>query len=106
MAVAAIDSRRRRAYFSSYGPQVEIAAPGVNIISTIPGGRYGSKSGTSMAAPHVTGVAALVKRRHPSWHGDRIRVHLWRTALDLGVPGRDWLYGYGQVNAWRAVTAP
>jgi len=106
MAVAAIDSRRRRAYFSSYGLQVEIAAPGVNIISTIPGGRYGSKSGTSMAAPHVTGVAALVKRRHPSWHGDRIRVHLWRTALDLGVPGRDWLYGYGQVNAWRAVTAP
>jgi subtilisin family serine protease len=95
MAVAAIDSRRRRAYFSSYGPQVEIAAPGVNIISTIPGGRYGSKSGTSMAAP-----------QHPSWHGDRIRVHMWRTALDLGVPGRDWLYGYGQVNAWRAVTAP
>lgn len=106
MAVAAIDSRRRRAYFSCYGPQVEIAAPGVNIISTIPGGRYGSKSGTSMAAPHVTGVAAMVKSRHPSWHGDRIRVHLWRTALDLGVPGRDWLYGYGQVNAWRAVTVP
>ena len=88
------------------GPQVEIAAPGVNIISTIPGGRYGSKSGTSMATPHVTGVAALVKQRHPSWHGDHIRRQLCLTALDLGSPGRDWLYGCGQVNAWRAVTAP
>ena len=106
MAVAAIDRARRRAYFSSYGPQVEIAAPGVKIISTTRGGGYGSKSGTSMAAPHVTGVAALVKRRRPSWHGSKIRVHLWKTALDLGVPGRDWLYGYGQVNAWKAVTVP
>ncbi len=106
MAVSAIDSRRRRASFSSYGPQVEIAAPGANIISTVPGGGYRSMSGTSMACPHVAGVAALIKRRHPSWHGDRIRVHMWRTALDLGIAGRDWLYGYGQVNAWRAVTAP
>jgi hypothetical protein len=59
-----------------------------------------------MAAPHVTAVAALVKRRNPNWHGDKIRVYLWRRALDLGVPGRDWLFGYGQVNAWGAVTVP
>jgi subtilisin len=106
MAVSAIDRRRRRATFSCFGPQVETAAPGVSIISTIPGGGYRSLSGTSMATPHVAGVAALVKRRWPSWHGDRIRVHLWRTAIDLGVSGRDWAFGYGQVNAWRAVVSP
>lgn len=103
LAVSAVDRRRRRARFSCFGPQVEIAAPGVNIVSTIPGNRYRALSGTSMATPHVAGVAALVKRRRPSWHGDRIRVHLWRTATDLGAAGRDWLYGFGLVNAWNAV---
>lgn len=103
MAVSAIDYRRRFAGFSSIGPQVEICAPGVQILSTVPGNRYGRSSGTSMATPHVTGTAALVKSRNPSWHGDVIRHKLWRTALDLGTPGRDWFYGYGQVNAYRAV---
>ena len=103
MAVSAIDCNRRRAAFSSYGPQVEICAPGVTTWSTVPPSGYGQKSGTSMATPHVAGVAALVKRRRPHWHGDTIRVHLRSTALDLGSPGRDWFFGYGQVNAYRAV---
>ena len=103
MAVSAIDCRRRRASFSSYGPQVEICAPGVNIWSTFPPSGYRRLSGTSMASPHVAGVAALVKRRHPTWHGDTIRVHLWRRALDLGRPGRDWFFGYGQVRAYHSV---
>lgn len=103
MAVGAIDCRRRRAPFSSYGPQVEICAPGDKVWSTFPPNRYRQLSGTSMAAPHIAGVAALVKRRHPSWCGDRIRVHLMRTALDLGRPGRDWFYGNGQVRAFHAV---
>ena len=103
MAVSAIDSRRRRAPFSCFGPQVEIAAPGVGIVSTRRGGGYHTLSGTSMATPHVAGVAALVKARRPAWHGDSIRVHMWRTALDLGSAGRDWAFGYGQVNAYRAV---
>jgi subtilisin family serine protease len=102
MAVSAIDSRRRLATFTSVGPQVEICAPGVNILSTVPGG-YRRMSGTSMACPHVSGVAALVKSRRRTWHGDRIRVHMWKTAFDLGTPGRDWAFGYGQVNAFRAV---
>lgn len=102
MAVSAIDYRRRLTTFTNVGPQVEICAPGYQILSTVPGG-YGRKSGTSMACPHVAGAAALVKARHPAWHGDHIRVHLWRTALDLGTPGRDWAFGYGQVNALRAV---
>jgi len=56
-----------------------------------------------MACPHVAGVAALVKRRRPTWTGDSIRVHMRRTAADLGTSGRDWLYGYGLVNALRSV---
>ena len=103
MAVAAIDCQRRRAPFSCYGPQVEICAPGVRVWSTVKPNGYGQKSGTSMACPHVAGVAALVKRRRPAWSGDSIRVHMRRTALDLGTPGRDWFYGYGQVRAWHAV---
>ena len=103
MAVSAIDCRRRRASFSSYGPQVEICAPGVSVLSTVPPNGYRRLSGTSMASPHVAGVAALVKRRRPSWSGDTIRIRLWRTALDLGRPGRDWFFGYGQVRAYHAV---
>lgn len=103
MAVSAVDCNRRRASFSSYGPQVEICAPGVQTWSTYPPNRYRQLSGTSMATPHVAGVAALVKARYPTATGDQIRVHLWRTAIDLGRPGRDWFFGYGQVNAYRAV---
>ena len=79
MAVSAIDLRRRRASFSCFGRQVEVAAPGVGILSTSPPNRYRTLNGTSMATPHVAGVAALVKVRHPSWHGDKIRLRLRRT---------------------------
>ncbi|EBA10915.1 S8 family peptidase [Roseobacter sp. CCS2] len=103
MAVSAVDCNRRRAGFSCYGPQVEMAAPGVGVVSTYPQSGYRSLNGTSMASPHVAGVAALIKRRHPSWSGDRIRVHMWRTATDIGARGRDIAYGYGLVNAYRAV---
>lgn len=103
MAVAAVDSRRRRAAFSSYGPQVEIAAPGVGVWSTTNNGAYGRKSGTSMAAPHVAGVAALNKSRRPYLSGSFIRSRMKSTANDLGTPGRDPFYGYGLVNAYRSV---
>lgn len=104
MAVSAVDFRGRKASFSSFGPQVEICAPGVGIESTYPPATYRALSGTSMATPHVAAVAALIKARHPGWHGDRIRAHLMRTAQDLGRPGRDPFFGAGLVNAWRAVS--
>ena len=102
MAVSSVDCKRRRSAFSSFGPQVEITAPGSNVWSTYPPNTYKRLSGTSMACPHVAGVAALVKARRPTWSGDRIRLHLLRTATDLGSPGRDWFYGFGLVNAYRA----
>ena len=103
MAVAAVDSRGRRASFSSYGPQVEISAPGVNVWSTTNNGSYGQKSGTSMAAPHVAGTAALNKSRRPYLSGAQIRSRMNSTARDLGSSGRDPFYGYGLVNAYRSV---
>lgn len=103
VAISATDSSDYLASFSSAGPAVELAAPGVNVYSTIPGNSYGTKSGTSMACPHVSGTAALVLASNPSWANSQIRAQLGDTAEDLGVPGRDTWYGYGLVDADTAV---
>jgi subtilisin/minor extracellular protease Epr len=98
IAVAATDSMDNRASFSSTGPAVELAAPGVNILSTYLDG-WALLSGTSMACPHVAGTAALVQAANPSFTNDNIRDRLAQTATDLGTSGRNNLYGYGLVNA-------
>ncbi len=103
IAVAATDSMDNRASFSSTGPAVELAAPGVNILSTYKDG-FASLSGTSMACPHVAGTAALVLAANPSFTNENIRDRLEQTATDLGTPGRDKLYGYGLVNAKAAAS--
>ncbi|BDV43728.1 peptidase S8 [Geotalea uraniireducens] len=97
--------------FSSYGPQVELAAPGHNILSTAIGGGYITHYGTSQAAPHVAGVAALLFSKGV-WDtnrdgriADEIRARLVATARDLGITGRDIYYGYGLVDAEKAVLA-
>ncbi len=101
VAVAATDQNDKRASFSSTGPDVEVAAPGVGIISTVPGGGYASYSGTSMASPHVAGVAALIIASGITDPG-AIRDKLRTTADDLGASGFDTLYGYGIVDAIEA----
>jgi len=93
IAVAATDQTDARASWSNYGPQIVVAAPGVNIYSTYKGGRYATLSGTSMAAPHVAGVVAL-----------NLLANLAGTADDLPPPGWDPFTGWGLVDAEEAAT--
>lgn len=112
IAVAATDSNDNRASFSSTGPDVELAAPGVDILSTYwdeGESKYATASGTSMACPHVTGTAALVFASGVTDSdgdgnvNDEIRAILQSTAEDLGADGRDERFGYGLVDAEAAV---
>jgi subtilisin family serine protease len=106
-AVGATDTRDRKAGFSEYGPQVDITAPGVGILTTTwqEGGKHGYafESGTSLSAPIVTGAAALLLSKHPTWTPDQVRARLVATALDKGKRGRDDLYGAGIVDIGRAL---
>jgi len=116
IAVAASDSNDGRAKFSSTGPDVELTAPGVNIYSTYWDDTYAYGSGTSMACPHVAGVAALVFNSplttgydyngNGVWDPDEVRQKMDDTAIDLGLNGRDTKYGYGLVYAAGAVDEP
>ena len=106
VAVAATGSTDLRASFSSAGPANELAAPGVSILSTVPGGGYSKKSGTSMASPHAAGTAALIIAAGYVTSAGDVRQRLQDTADDLGDPGRDNQYGYGLVDADEAVTDP
>jgi thermitase len=104
VSVAATDSRDQRASFSTYNADVEVAAPGVDILSTWNDGGYKVISGTSMATPHVAGVAAIIAGRYPG-SGPSV----WRSKLDgavddLGPPGRDPQTGFGRVNLQKAAT--
>lgn len=110
IAVSATAPDNSAVYVSALGPQIELAAPGGEIYSTVPGGGYAVLTGTSQAAPHVTGVAALLLAaglqdldgNGAADHRD-LRLQLQQTALDLGDPGVDAVFGHGLVQA---VAAP
>ncbi len=97
IVVGAVDSDYERPYFSNYGSSVDIVAPGVDIKSCVPGG-YETWEGTSMAAPHVSAAAAMIKLAHPSYTPAKIEKWIKNHAVDLGKKGRDNYYGYGLVN--------
>jgi subtilisin family serine protease len=79
-----------------------LSAPGVNILSTYLGGKYAQLSGTSMAAPHVAGLAALIWSQNLSATAAQVIATLQNTATDLGASGRDPVYGYGLIDAYPA----
>ena len=78
--------------FSNYGPNVDVMAPGDSIWSTYPPGGYGFMSGTSMAAPHAAGVAALLLSVNPNLTPAQIKDRLQTTATDMDAPGVDQLH--------------
>lgn len=100
IAVAATSGEDRRAKFSNYGRWVDVAAPGANIFSTVPGG-YQRYSGTSMASPNTAALAGLLASQ--GLNKKQIRGRIQATAKDLGPAGRDPYYGYGRIDAARAV---
>ena len=111
IAVAATDSNNNIASFSDIGPQVDLAAPGVDIYSTYKSSKYTTLSGTSMATPHVTGAAALVidtpvgkydKNNNGRWDPAEVQKKLEDTATDLGQRGKDSTFGAGLVNLAKA----
>lgn len=104
VAVTATDNNDSPAWFTNFGDWVELAAPGVDVYSTYLNDSYQSMSGTSMAAPQVAGVAALIWSQFPNMTRDQVRAQLRRTTDDLGSPGFDEVYGYGRINAKKAVT--
>ena len=105
IAVGAVDSGANVQAFTSKGPQMDLAAPGVNIQTT----GYGSDTsylmggGTSLSAPHVAGAAALVWSAHPTWTNTQVRTALEATAQDVGPAGRDDWSGAGMVRPDRAI---
>ncbi|WP_404356549.1 S8 family serine peptidase [Cytobacillus firmus] len=103
IAVSGVDKDNVRVDSSSKGKEVELAAPGENIYSTYPrsikANGYAYMTGTSMAAPFVTGLAALYKEKYPFLNNEEIRTLLQSKAKDLGAAGRDPLYGYGIAQA-------
>ncbi|MEO0009848.1 MAG: S8 family peptidase [candidate division WOR-3 bacterium] len=103
VAVGATNENSELAWFSNYGPEQELVAPGTSIFSTTLGGSYAEASGTSMAAPEVSGVAALLLALDPGLSANDARSILAVSAIDMGSAGRDSRFGYGLVNAWRAV---
>jgi subtilisin family serine protease len=106
VAVSATDTSGDFASFSNYGLWVDLAAPGIQITSTRNDGQYGSESGTSLAAPIIAGVAALLKAQHPDWDPAQIATRLEQTAQDRGPAGRDSYYGHGLLDAHAALGGP
>ncbi|SFQ99297.1 Proprotein convertase P-domain-containing protein [Lentzea waywayandensis] len=112
VSVASINSSNAKSIFSNFGTdKIHISAPGDNVYSTTRGGKYGSKSGTSMASPHVAGVAALLKSTNPTATPAQLRTLLATQADDLscsdsrcaGTTAKNNFFGEGRVDAQAAV---
>jgi subtilisin len=114
IAVGATDNADKLASFSSTGPELDVVAPGVTILSDYIDVSPSDKrnidtlymSGTSMACPHVAGTAALILSANPSLNPAEVQMFIQSTAKDLGDPGFDNSYGNGRINAYAAIGSP
>ncbi|GIJ51825.1 hypothetical protein Val02_87110 [Virgisporangium aliadipatigenens] len=105
VAAAGIDKDGNHASVSATGPEVVLAAPAVDIVSTSLNNGYSSGTGTSDATAIIAGAAALVRSKFPDLKASEVVRRLTATAVDKGAPGRDDEYGYGVVNLVGALTA-
>lgn len=110
IAVGSTDSRDQRSRFSNFGDWISVGAPGSDILSTFPlnsnliGQReYGAISGTSMAAPFVTGLAGLIRSKYPGLRASDVKRAIESSTDDLGKPGFDPEFGFGRVNVAKAL---
>ena len=99
LSVSATTNNDARASFSTFGPAVDVSAPGVSIASTYRNNNYYAMSGTSMATPHVAGLAALIRSVHPEFTLVDVETAIKSTALDLGDSGWDKYFGHGRIQA-------
>jgi subtilisin family serine protease len=102
ICVGATDNLDGHAPFSNVNSYVDISAPGVGVVSTVPGG-YAPLSGTSMSTPHVAALAALIRSANPGETVDQVEATILSTAIDLGAPCRDDGFGFGRIDAAAAV---
>ena len=113
ITVGAFDHNDEMAYFSNWGAKIDVAAPGVDILSLRAtgtgidsraiGGRYYRMSGTSMACPHVAGLAALILSKNSNLTNEEVRQIIRTSSADLGPAGRDDYAGYGRIDAYQAL---
>ncbi|MFX3623379.1 MAG: S8 family peptidase [Ectobacillus sp.] len=103
IGVAAVGGDGSRAQFSNFGDHIDVAAPGVDIPSTYIGGRYAALSGTSMAAPHVSALAALIRSLNPDMKNTEVADIIMKTAKETGPAGRDVYYGNGIIDIVKAL---
>lgn len=108
IAVSATNSKDEISDFSSYGPEIDVSAPGEDIFSTywdpFKGSSYREESGTSMASPMVAGLAALLLSKNPKLSAEEVREIIEASAKDLGEPGWDPKFGHGRIDVYKALT--
>ena len=103
ITVGALDANDKIASFSNYGSAVDVAAPGVAIISSYKDGKYKSLSGTSMATPHVAAVAAMLLLNDSTLTPAEVENEITSCCVDLGDNGKDAYYGYGRIDLYSTV---
>lgn len=111
VSVTSVGADYKRAYYTNYGSWCDVAAPGGDakkgnqVLSTLPGNKYGKMQGTSMACPHVSGIAALILARYggQGYTPDALRKRLEETVTDISAQNAGYYLGKGLVNAYKAV---